>query len=169
MTDSYLDSPASDPIDALELFLLNGDWSFERSRNNEILLSIKGNYCEYNITIHWNPEQHILHFAFVFHVGLPKDNLNTQHEMSLLKLVSLLNENMAVGHFDLWREENAMVWRCGQVIFSEQLPEAYFDHILQLALQTCERYYSSFQFVLWANQSPEDALQNLMFETAGNA
>ncbi len=40
---------------------------------------------------------------------------------------------------------------------------------LKAALETCERYYQSFQFVLWAGKSAEDALAATMLETQGHA
>lgn len=157
------------PIEEIELFLLSTDWSSDRIGENEIVIGIKGNYCEYNTTIHWNPNQDILHFAFSFSVGLSKEPLTPQKEMSVLKLLASLNETMAVGHYDLWREENSIVWRYGQIFSEEECHHDYFVRIFRLAIDTCERNYSAFQFVLWAGQSPHEAIQNIMFETVGEA
>jgi hypothetical protein len=41
--------------------------------------------------------------------------------------------------------------------------------LLKAALEACERYYQTFQFVLWAGKSPEDALAATMLETQGQA
>ena len=41
--------------------------------------------------------------------------------------------------------------------------------LLKAALEACERYYQSFQFVVWAGKSPEDALAATLFETQGHA
>jgi hypothetical protein len=40
---------------------------------------------------------------------------------------------------------------------------------LRGALEACERYYQSFQFVVWAGKSSEDALAATMLETEGQA
>jgi len=37
------------------------------------------------------------------------------------------------------------------------------------ALDSCERYYPAFQFVIWAGKPARDALEAAMFETAGQA
>lgn len=168
-TDYQMTQTAFNPIEDVELFLLNTDWVSERIGINEILVGIKGKYCEYNVTLHWNDAQNILHFAFAFSVGLSKENLPPHREAPLLKLVCLLNESMGLGHYDLWHEENSIVWRYGQVFFSDMSDDAYFAYIFQMAIATCERHYSAFQFVLWAGQSPSDAIKNILFETAGMA
>ena len=43
------------------------------------------------------------------------------------------------------------------------------EALLRGALESCERYYQSFQFVLWAGKSCEDALAATMLETHGQA
>ena len=43
------------------------------------------------------------------------------------------------------------------------------EALLRGALEACERYYQSFQFVLWAGKSSEDALAATMLETQGQA
>ena len=37
------------------------------------------------------------------------------------------------------------------------------------ALDTCERYFQAFQFVVWAGKSAAEALDATMFETSGEA
>ena len=43
------------------------------------------------------------------------------------------------------------------------------EALLRGALEACERYYQSFQFVVWAGKSSEDALAATMLETEGQA
>ena len=157
------------PIEDIETFLLRTNWVSERVSRHELLINIKGNYCEYHTTVHWNPSQDILHFALSFSVGLSREPLSPTKEIALLKLLSLLNEVMAMGHFDLWREENSVVWRYGQIFSEENATSEYFSHIFRIAVDTCERHYPVFQFVLWAGQSPYEALQSVMFDTVGEA
>lgn len=37
------------------------------------------------------------------------------------------------------------------------------------AIDTCERYYPAFQFVIWAGKSAREAMDAVMFETCGEA
>jgi hypothetical protein len=41
--------------------------------------------------------------------------------------------------------------------------------VLGTAVDTCERYFPAFQFVLWAGKSAREALDAAMFETSGEA
>jgi hypothetical protein len=41
--------------------------------------------------------------------------------------------------------------------------------LLGMALDSCERHYQAFQFVLWAGKHPREALESTMFETRGEA
>jgi hypothetical protein len=41
--------------------------------------------------------------------------------------------------------------------------------LLKVAVDTSDRYYQAFQFLLWAGKSPADALASAMFETIGEA
>ena len=37
------------------------------------------------------------------------------------------------------------------------------------ALNSCERYFPAFQFVIWAGKSAREAMDSAMFETSGEA
>jgi hypothetical protein len=41
--------------------------------------------------------------------------------------------------------------------------------LLRAAFEACERYYQSFQFVVWAGRESREALASTMFETEGHA
>ena len=43
------------------------------------------------------------------------------------------------------------------------------EALLGTALDSCERYFSAFQFVVWAGKSAREALDAAMFETSGEA
>ena len=43
------------------------------------------------------------------------------------------------------------------------------EAVLKAAITACERYYQSFQFVMWAGKTAREALESAMFETVGQA
>jgi hypothetical protein len=43
------------------------------------------------------------------------------------------------------------------------------ESVLGTALDTCERYFPAFQFVIWAGKTAREAMDSAMFETAGHA
>lgn len=157
------------PIDDIETFVMTTNWRYERINTHEIIINIKGQYCEYQVTISWLEHSNIIHFAFSFSIGLSKEPMSPSREHSLLKLLCLMNEASQIGHFDLWREENAIVWRHGQFLFNKHVSTDDLSHLFRTAIDVCERNYPAFQFVLWAGHSPVDALHFVLFETVGQA
>jgi hypothetical protein len=43
------------------------------------------------------------------------------------------------------------------------------EALIQAALESCERYYQAFQFVVWAGKRAEDAIATALFDTEGQA
>jgi hypothetical protein len=43
------------------------------------------------------------------------------------------------------------------------------EAVLGSALDSCERYYPAFQFVIWAGKSARESMDSAMFETSGEA
>ena len=86
------------------------------------------------------------------------------------RLIAQINEQLWIGHFDLWSREGALMYRHGQLFVGGSDPTAeQCEALMQTAIETCERYYQSFQFVLWAGKAAEQALEASLFETVGQA
>jgi len=43
------------------------------------------------------------------------------------------------------------------------------ETLLSTALESCERYFPAFQFVVWAGKSAREALDAAIFDTRGQA
>jgi len=85
-------------------------------------------------------------------------------------LIAAINEQLWVGHFDLWPKEGVVMHRHGLLLIGGAQPSGpQCAALLDNALSTCERYYQAFQFVLWAGKSARDALEAATFETKGEA
>ena len=86
------------------------------------------------------------------------------------RLIALINEQLWIGHFDIWTQNGVVMFRhalvlAGGVAASDRQCEA----VLGTALDSCERYFPAFQFVVWAGKSAREAMDAAMFETAGRA
>ena len=51
------------PVDLVERLAAINDWSFERSNESEITLSIKGRNTDYNVSFQWMDELEAFHIA----------------------------------------------------------------------------------------------------------
>ncbi len=155
----------ANPVDTIEQLAAVNDWAFERSGEDEITISVAGHWCDYHVSFSWMEEVEALHLACGFDLKVTEPR---KHEV--MRLLALVNEQLWMGHFDLWNKEGVVIFRQslllagGAEATSEQLEGLFVN-----ALEACERYFQAFQFVVWAGKKAEEALDMVLFETAGEA
>jgi hypothetical protein len=153
------------PVDVIEQVAHNNDWSFERAGDDEISISVVGNWTEYQVSFSWMEDFEALHLACAFDVKVPESRT-----LEILRLLSLINEQMLFGHFDLWETEGAIMFRQSLLLAGGVEPTSQqVEVLLSSALEACECYFQAFQFVVWSGTSAKDALASVLFETHGNA
>ena len=100
----------------------------------------------------------------------PRPRVPERRRTEILTLVSLVNEQLWVGHFDLWSTDNVVMFRHSLLLTGGAAPtQGQCTMMLKSAVDACERYYQAFQFVLWAGKSAREALDAVLFETEGEA
>ncbi len=152
------------PIDLVEQIANSHDWSFERAVEEELTLAVEGNWCDYHISLNWRQDLEALHMACAFDLKVPDSRLS-----EVYKLVAKINEQMWIGHFDIWSSEGLIMFRQGLMLNNAQPSVEQCEALLQAALESCERYYQAFQYVIWAGKNAPDAMASVMFETQGQA
>ena len=153
------------PLDVVERLAAVNDWSFERASDDEITILVTGKWTDYQVSYTWMSDIEALHLACAFDLKVPE-----RRRGEVQSLISLINERLWVGHFDLWLKEGILMFRhalvlAGGVAASGKQCEA----LLGTALDACERYFTAFQFVVWAGKSAREALDAAMFDTSGEA
>jgi hypothetical protein len=159
------EQPAVNPLEVIENLATANNWQFERTGSDEITFVVSGKWSEYQASFNWMYELEALHFALAFEFKVPEHCRDKLH-----RLVTLINEQLWVGHFDLWFHDGIVMYRnalvlAGGVTASVRQCEA----MLSAALNACERYYPAFQYVVWGGENAQEALQASMFETSGRA
>jgi hypothetical protein len=155
----------SHPVDVIELVAHQNDWTFERAGADELSIEVSGVWADYHISFSWLEDVEALHLLCAFDLKVPKRRM---HEM--MRLISLINEQMLLGHFDLWQSEAAVLYRHALLLTGGVEPTGrQVEVLLSNALQACECYYQAFQFVAGSRISAEDALAGVLFETCGTA
>jgi hypothetical protein len=153
------------PVDVIEHVAHTNDWSFERNGDDEISISVSGTWTDYHVSYSWIEEFEALHLACAFDIKVPENRT-----FEIMRLLSLINEQMLFGHFDLWEQEGAIMFRQSLLLAGGLEPTSQqVEVLLHSALEACECYYQAFQFVLWSGSSARDALDNALFETCGSA
>ncbi|WP_210485088.1 YbjN domain-containing protein [Microvirga antarctica] len=153
------------PLDVMERLAAIRDWIFDRTATDEMSVSVSGRWAEYHVAFTWIEDVEALHVACAFDLRVPD-----RRRPEVLQLISLINEQLWVGHFDLWTTENAVMFRHALLLPGGADPTAgQCETMLRVSVEACERHFQAFQFLLWAGRSPQQALDFSLFETEGEA
>ncbi len=155
----------SNPVDMIEVVAASNEWSFERSGEDEIAMTIEGRWSDYHISFSWMEDYEALHLACAFDINVPDNRVN-----EVVKLLFEVNGQVLMGHFDLWQQEHVIIFRQSLLLAGGAEPtNAQVEVLLSSALETCELYFQAFQFVIWSGMDAKAAVDTVMFETVGEA
>jgi hypothetical protein len=153
------------PLAVVEDIAATNDLAFERSGEDEITIIAKGRFSDYQLSFTWMGEIDALHLACAFDLKIPE-----ARRPEVQRLVASVNEQLWVGHFDLWTQSGLVMYRQALVLPGGlQATSAQCEVMLESAVHACERYFPAFQFVVWAGKTAPDAMAAAMFDTAGEA
>jgi len=155
----------ANPMDMVEQIATSNDWLFDRATEDEITITVSGSWAEYQVSITWMDDIEALHIACAFDLRVPESR-----RAEVRRLLSLVNEQIWVGHFDLWNDESLVLYRHALLLAGgAEASDRQIEALLSTATDACERYYSAFQFVVWAGKSAREAIDAVIFDTAGRA
>ncbi len=153
------------PLDVVEHMAAGNNWPFERAGEDEIGLVVTGRWTNYQVSFTWMNDIETLHLACAFDMKVPEPRL-----ADVQKLIAMINEQMWIGHFDVWTQNGVVMFRHALVLAGGMTASGrQCEAVLASALDSCERYFPAFQFVIWAGKSPREAMESAMFETTGEA
>lgn len=153
------------PVDVVERLAALNEWAFDRADEDEISILVAGLWAHYEVAFTWLPEIESLHVSCSFDLKIPP-----RRRDEIIALVQMINEQLWLGHFDLWKREDIVMFRHAHCLSGGAQPsDAQCRTIVNAAVSACENYYQAFQFVLWAGRTAREAMDLAMFETKGNA
>ena len=94
------------PLENIEHVLGVNGWPYERMSDEEISATVKGKWCEYFLRFYWQEEGQILQLACILDLTVPEDRKQQVYET-----LSILNERLWLGHFEIWDEDNVIMFR----------------------------------------------------------
>lgn len=160
--DEFVDSS---PLDAVEEMVSQQEWNFERFGDEELTASIPNAWGEVHVRYLWREDASLLQVAAVYDLRVP-----AAKRPKIYETLSLINERLWLGHFELWSDEGALMFRHAVLLGDSEAQIAPLcEAVTFAALKECERFYPVFQFVLWSDKSPEEAVESAMLETVGEA
>lgn len=155
---------ANNPVDLVEQVASVHDWPTERTNEDELTMTIAGTWADYHVSLNWRTDLESLHIACAFDFKVPDTRIG-----EIYRLVAQINEQLWLGHFDIWASEGLIMYRHGLMLNGSIATLSQCEALMRTALEACERYYQAFQFVVWAGKDSRHALASAMFETEGRA
>ncbi len=156
--------PARNPVDLIEQVATAHDWNAERTNSDELTMTVAGTWADYQVSLNWREDLETLHIACAFDFKIPDTRIS-----EVYRLIAQINEQLWLGHFDVWTQEGLIMFRQGLMLNGAVATTHQCEALLRAGLESCERYYQAFQFVVWAGKDAREALASVMFETEGHA
>jgi hypothetical protein len=162
-----IDNQRAAPIDMLEAWFEAHGWTHERIGEEEIVASAQGSWGVYELRGVWREDDNVLQFMAFPDIKVP------DHQMgSVYETLGLINEQLWLGHFELWSVGGSILFRHAVLIDTADEPGLGLDQaetLIEAAVDEVDRFYPVFQFVLWGGKSPKDAIAAALVETRGEA
>jgi hypothetical protein len=162
-------SPAGDddaaPLDMLAALFEARGWPCEIVSDDEMTGEITGAWATYQLRAIWRVSDRVLQF-----LCLPDIRVGREKREAAYELLSLVNEQMWLGHFDIWSNGHILLYRHGVLLADDgTLSLNQAQALVESALDECDRFYPAFQFVLWSDKPPREALEAALVDAAGEA
>ncbi|HWF00467.1 MAG TPA: YbjN domain-containing protein [Caulobacteraceae bacterium] len=154
-----------DPLDVVERVLSAENLSFERTEDGDIAFAITGDWKDYELWFAWRPEADCLQLCLSIDM-----RAGAALREAACTLANLINQRVWLGHFEIWAEEGEVVFRHAMALPDADRPSlAQTASMIDAAVESADRFYPAFDFLIGQGKTPEEAMSACMFETAGQA
>lgn len=153
------------PVEMLASLFEARGWPFDFANDDEISGEVQGSWANYQFQAIWRPEDHVLQVLCLPDVRVPDDK-----RLPIFEALALINEQLWLGHFDVWSNGSVLLYRHGLMLGDEGLlSPTQAQMVVEAAIEECDRFYPVFQFILWGDKSPAEALAAALVDAAGEA
>lgn len=153
-----------DPLESIEQAVIAEQFPYERDEL-ELHLAVPGAWRDHQIWFAYRPDLDVIHICASLELKAPDNRFKETCE-----LVTRLNERLWVGHFDVWTDDNSIVFRHALTLpEAETVSPAQASALISAAKDAGERLYPAFHYLMWSGKSAADAVSAAMFDTVGEA
>jgi hypothetical protein len=155
-----------DPLDTVEAVIGSDDrFHQERSEDGDVHFTFKSSLGE---TVGYFSYRQELP-ALLFTLGIDLQAAKSRRTEAI-RLAARINENLWLGHFDVWCDDGTIVFRHAMpMIGRDEISIGEVQAMLAAALDAAERFQPAFHFVILGGMSAEDAAAAALFEVIGEA
>lgn len=153
------------PVDMLTALFEARGWPFSAQSRDEMSGEIQGSWAKFQVRAIWRAEDKVLQI-----LCLPDVRVSNDKWTAACELLAKVNEQIWMGHFDVWSNGGVLVYRNAAMLGGDGLLSlTQAQNLIEAAVEECDRFYPAFQFVLWGDKTPADALESAMIDAAGEA
>ncbi|MBC2663989.1 YbjN domain-containing protein [Novosphingobium flavum] len=153
------------PVEMLASLFDARGWQYDFVGDDEITVEVQGAWASYQLRGIWRREDHVLQLLCLPDIRIPEDK-----RPPMFEALALVNEQMWLGHFDVWSNGMVLLYRHALMLGDEGLLSiAQAQTVVEAAIDECDRFYPVFQFILWGDKTPAEALASALVDAAGEA
>ncbi|MDY4842253.1 MAG: YbjN domain-containing protein [Alphaproteobacteria bacterium] len=153
------------PIDVVENIFAAQSFELDRRSLNEVVIEVQGKWNNMLLFFAWEANMRCLHLSCLMDI-----ESTIEDRSKIFELLALANEELWVGHFSYWAEQNMPVFKHSIILDeTEESFEGKIRQIIEIAVKECERLYPVFKVVLTKGMDPKRALYPMLMETMGEA
>ena len=157
-------APEYNPIDVVENIFSSRSFELERRSINEVVVEVQGKWNNMLLFFAWEANMQCMHLSCLMDI-----ETKIEDRSKIFELLALVNEELWVGHFSYWTEQNIPVFKHSVILNDGEDIESKISQIIDIAIKECERMYPIFKVVLTKGMDPKQALYPMMMETVGQA
>jgi hypothetical protein len=158
------DDEAGDPVDLFASYCEAHQWECTAFGEDEAVATLPGSWAAYEMRAVWREEDGVLQL-----IASPDIRVADDKRAAVAEVLTLINEQLWMGHFELWSESSMVHYRHATLAGADGMSLASIETLVQTAFDECERFYPVFQFVLWGGKTPAEAIDAALIETRGEA
>ena len=157
---------SSDPMETVEGVLYADErFKCERAEDGDLHFSFKCTSGETVGYFSYRGELPALLFTLGFDLQAP-----VSRRAEAIRLAALVNENLWLGHFDVWSDDGTIIFRHAMpMIGRDDISVGEVQAMLAAAMDAAERFQPAFHFLILGGMSADDASSAALFETCGEA
>ena len=156
---------ALDPLEVVEHVLNAENLTFDRTEDGDLAFALAGDWTDYELWFAWRPEADCLQLCLSMDLTAA-----TEIRAASYELVTLINQRVWLGHFEVWAEDGEVIFRNAMALPGGDRPTlAQAASMIDAAVEAADRFYPAFDFLVRGGKSPTEALAACMFETVGSA
>ena len=157
-------APEYNPIDVVENIFSSRSFELERRSINEVVVEVQGKWNNMLLFFAWEANMQCMHLSCLMDI-----ETKIEDRSKIFELLALVNEELWVGHFSYWTEQNIPVFKHSVILNDGEDSESKISQIIDSAIKECERMYPIFKVVLTKGMDPKQALYPMMMATVGQA